>query len=478
VNSIVRETLNIMDDKQRITLVETSMQGDDVSSMQLIRYQFGNHLSSANLELDDQAQIISYEEYTPYGSTSYQAVSSGVAVSAKRYRYTGRERDEETGFTYHGARYCASWLGRWTAADPIGIKDGSNLYRYCVNNPIMFRDLDGKETIPGESTGKETPEEIRNYAKEAGFGFKRFPTIWSKENGWDFGNNNLYELTTRFDPGPPESIPSGPYSTDPHSGKHYDPLAPKNSQKSIKTASGRGSTSGASKSISGISSGGNAGGTVSGTDATRQPISGNTPSTRGDSGSGNQDGWLPSWVADAIEIALVAVVAVAAITTFAVFATAFSSALAVEGTTIGTAATLAAGEVITGVGATSAAAGTVAGRRKITVGLGLDEDLGNLNGVITYEENGWARVGLTGPYDASGPRFFKAYEEAVAKADAIHFELSSFRAIGRAGEVEGITERELRHIFEFEYGSLLGKTTFFIGGQSFRWNGSTWVDSP
>ena len=43
---------------------------------QLIRYQFGNHLGSASLELDDQAQIISYEEYTPYGSTSYQAVRS------------------------------------------------------------------------------------------------------------------------------------------------------------------------------------------------------------------------------------------------------------------------------------------------------------------------------------------------------------------------------------------------------------------
>ena len=50
---------------------------------QLIRYQFGNHLGSASLELDDQAQIISYEEYTPYGSTSYQA------VRARRRRRSG-----------------------------------------------------------------------------------------------------------------------------------------------------------------------------------------------------------------------------------------------------------------------------------------------------------------------------------------------------------------------------------------------------
>ena len=54
-----------MDDKQRIALVETRTQGDDGSPAQLIRYQFGNHLGSAILELDDQAQIISYEEYYP-----------------------------------------------------------------------------------------------------------------------------------------------------------------------------------------------------------------------------------------------------------------------------------------------------------------------------------------------------------------------------------------------------------------------------
>ena len=42
--------------------------------MQLIRYQFGNHLDSAALELRDDGEVISYEEYYPYGSTSYQAM--------------------------------------------------------------------------------------------------------------------------------------------------------------------------------------------------------------------------------------------------------------------------------------------------------------------------------------------------------------------------------------------------------------------
>ena len=66
-----------------------------------------------------QAQIISYEEYTPYGSTSYQAVRSQTETP-KRYRYTGKERDEESGLYYHGARYYAPWLARWIAVIPQG----------------------------------------------------------------------------------------------------------------------------------------------------------------------------------------------------------------------------------------------------------------------------------------------------------------------------------------------------------------------
>jgi len=143
-----RETLHIMDDKQRIALVETrtiDTAGADPGPQQLIRYQFGNHLGSASLELDDQAQIISYEEYTPYGSTAYQAVRAGLEKNPKRYRYTGKERDEETSLNYHGARYYATWLGRWISSDPAGLVDGVDLYQYSTSNPIVFVDATGTE---------------------------------------------------------------------------------------------------------------------------------------------------------------------------------------------------------------------------------------------------------------------------------------------------------------------------------------------
>ncbi|SFN35999.1 RHS repeat-associated core domain-containing protein [Nitrosospira briensis] len=140
-----RETLHIMDDKQRIALVETrTTRGEDDTPAQLIRFQFGNHLGSASLELDDQGRIISYEEYSPYGSTSYQAVS-GQTETPKRYRYTGMERDEESGFNYHGARYYMPWLARWASTDPSGLIAGPNLYLYVNGNPIIASDPSGRE---------------------------------------------------------------------------------------------------------------------------------------------------------------------------------------------------------------------------------------------------------------------------------------------------------------------------------------------
>jgi RHS repeat-associated protein len=139
-----RETLHIMDDQQRIALVETRTQGNDPAPEQLIRYQYSNHLGSASLELDHQAQIISYEEYYPYGSTSYQAVRSQTETP-KRYRYTGKERDEETGLYYYGARYYAAWLGQWASSEPIEeIAPVTGSYQYCCGNPVILKDDNGE----------------------------------------------------------------------------------------------------------------------------------------------------------------------------------------------------------------------------------------------------------------------------------------------------------------------------------------------
>ncbi len=68
----------------------------------------------------------------------------GIAtVSLKRYKFTGMERDEETGLQRHGVRYYATWLGRWTSADPIGLGDGGNRYCYCRGRVVSGEDTSG-----------------------------------------------------------------------------------------------------------------------------------------------------------------------------------------------------------------------------------------------------------------------------------------------------------------------------------------------
>jgi RHS repeat-associated protein len=143
------QTVHVMDDKRRVAMVETSVSPSTSSTpttaTSITRYQFNNHLGSAILELDDNALLISYEEYYPYGSTAYQAVDSAIEVSAKQYRYTGKERDIENGLYYHGARYYAPWLGRWVSCDPKGLVDGTNLFAYGRDNPIIHADRTGTQ---------------------------------------------------------------------------------------------------------------------------------------------------------------------------------------------------------------------------------------------------------------------------------------------------------------------------------------------
>jgi RHS repeat-associated protein len=142
------ETLSLIDEGHRFVMIETT---DDPSAgiSSVTRYQHPNHQGSTTLETNENGDVITYEEYHPFGTTSYQATNGSVTAAAKRYRYTGMERDDETGLEYHNARYYIAWLGRWMNCDPIGIGDGVNVYAYCGNNPVGNVDSSGTQTNPG-----------------------------------------------------------------------------------------------------------------------------------------------------------------------------------------------------------------------------------------------------------------------------------------------------------------------------------------
>ena len=131
--------LHVMDGESRVALVRVGQPLDEKDKGRNVRYCLGDHLGSSNLVVDKDRNWVNREEFTPYGETSFGGFGK------KRYRFTGKERDEESGLNYHGARYYAPWLGRWSATDPKGISAGLNLYRYSRSNPIILLDPSGTE---------------------------------------------------------------------------------------------------------------------------------------------------------------------------------------------------------------------------------------------------------------------------------------------------------------------------------------------
>jgi RHS repeat-associated protein len=196
--TLQRESLHVVDDKKRVALLETKTVGTNPGS--LTRYQYDNHLSSACYELDDapNAKVISYEEYFPYGTTSYYTVDASREVPTKRYRYTEKERDEESGLSYHGMRYYVPWLARWSSCDSVF---HINLFVYCACNPINLCDPDGKDEHPNEMhnaqvTGQETQEQVHKMYAAQNIFFKGNAS-WVKTEGGGYWYLESWQVRAR-----------------------------------------------------------------------------------------------------------------------------------------------------------------------------------------------------------------------------------------------------------------------------------------
>jgi RHS repeat-associated protein len=133
--------VHVLDNSQRIALVRLGPAHPDDRGL-AVQFHLGDHLGSSNVVVDASGALTNREEYTPYGETSFGS------FARKRYRFTSKERDEESGLNYHAARYYAMWLGRWVSTDPIGIDGGVNLYIYCTSSPVTTRDLHGTSPEP------------------------------------------------------------------------------------------------------------------------------------------------------------------------------------------------------------------------------------------------------------------------------------------------------------------------------------------
>lgn len=110
-----------------------------------VRYQHTDALGSPVAETNEQAAVVLRTAYTPYGA-SIGAAQDGVG-------YTGHVMDGSTGLTYMQQRYMDPSLGVFLSTDPVDAKSGNpkffNRYSYGFNNPLLFKDPDGRCPVCG-----------------------------------------------------------------------------------------------------------------------------------------------------------------------------------------------------------------------------------------------------------------------------------------------------------------------------------------
>ena len=125
-------------------------------------YYHTDHLGSATLITDDAADVVQQIAYMPYGEDWIDVRSSGYFGSA--YKFNGKEKDDETGYSYYGARYYTDRLSIWLSVDPLADKyPHLSPYAYCADNPVIFRDPDGRDFDPrSEKIAQEKESHIRN----------------------------------------------------------------------------------------------------------------------------------------------------------------------------------------------------------------------------------------------------------------------------------------------------------------------------
>ncbi|WP_233236780.1 RHS repeat domain-containing protein [Bordetella sp. LUAb4] len=114
---------------------------NDIPNLQL-RFQYADRQNSCQIETDSTGNVITQEEYYPYGGTAVLTSRSNSEVKYKTIRYSGKERDA-TGLYYYGLRYYQPWIGRWINPDPAGPTATQNLYCMVSNNPVTWQDRDG-----------------------------------------------------------------------------------------------------------------------------------------------------------------------------------------------------------------------------------------------------------------------------------------------------------------------------------------------
>src|SRR6185437_11317227 len=107
-------------------------------------YYSGDQLGSARMMTSENGYPVWSGDFLPFGQ------EWNAQATVNHYKFTGQERDAETGLDYFNARHYTSQFGRFLQPDPAGMAavDPSNpqswnQYAYVGGNPLNFTDPSG-----------------------------------------------------------------------------------------------------------------------------------------------------------------------------------------------------------------------------------------------------------------------------------------------------------------------------------------------
>jgi RHS repeat-associated protein len=121
-------------------------------------YLTADHLGSTRLVTSSTGAERRCLDYLPFGEQMTQGMGARgtcyTSANEPRVKFTGKERDAETGLDYFGARYFSGAQGRFTTPDKLNVTDDRllvpstlNKYAYAANNPLRFTDPDGRDVV-------------------------------------------------------------------------------------------------------------------------------------------------------------------------------------------------------------------------------------------------------------------------------------------------------------------------------------------
>jgi len=108
-----------------------------------VNYYFADHLGTSRVSTNSSGSICYDADFYPFGG---ERIVTDTCDSA--YKFTGKERDSESGLDNFGARYFGSAMGRFVTPDSTGYSSLANpqawnLYAYTLNNPLKYNDPSG-----------------------------------------------------------------------------------------------------------------------------------------------------------------------------------------------------------------------------------------------------------------------------------------------------------------------------------------------